>query len=66
MSGAWSRFVAAVVLVIAAVGMVAGTANAVPKPHGHGRYDLGILGFNYGDPFRLKGAEAESILSRSR
>jgi len=39
------------------------TTHAAPKPHGPGRYDLGILGFNDGDPFRLKGAEAESILS---
>lgn len=41
----------------------AGAAHAAPKPHAQGRYDLAILGFNDGDPFRLKGAEAESILT---
>lgn len=35
---------------------------SAPKPHPPGRYDLSILGFNDGDPFRLKGAEAEAIL----
>jgi hypothetical protein len=43
---------------------LATTAHAAPKPRAHrGEYDLSILGFNDGDPFRLKGAEAESILS---
>ena len=41
----------------------AAAALAAPKPHAPGRYDLAIIGFNDGDPFRLKGAEAESILT---
>lgn len=53
--------VAGLALTVVMVG--ASVAQAAPKPHSPGRYDLGILGFNDGDPFRLKGAEAESILT---
>ncbi|MFO0750907.1 MAG: hypothetical protein U1F43_35330 [Myxococcota bacterium] len=39
-------------------------ALAAPKPKAyHGVYDLDILGWNDGDPYRLRGAEAEAILS---
>jgi len=38
--------------------------SAAPKPKAYrGVYDLDILGWNEGDPYRLKGAEAEAILS---
>lgn len=40
------------------------TTHAAPKPKVHrGQYDLSILGFNDGDPYRIKGAEAEAVLT---
>lgn len=39
-------------------------AHAAPKPKAHrGQYDLSILGFNDGDPYRIKGSEAEAVLT---
>ncbi len=38
-------------------------AGAAPKPKPHsGQYNLDILGFNEGEPYRLEGAEAEAVL----
>ncbi len=49
---------------LAAVCLLAASASAAPRPKPHeGEYDLAILGFNDGDPFRMKGAEAEALLS---
>ena len=51
-------------LVAAVILASPGPATAAPKPKIHrGQYDLSILGFNDGDPFRIKGAEAEAVLT---
>ncbi|MBL8787788.1 MAG: hypothetical protein JNJ59_22995 [Deltaproteobacteria bacterium] len=60
-----ARVAGALALGLCLVGALGVTtpASAKPKPKTHqGQYDLGILGFNDGDPFRLKGAEAEAVL----
>lgn len=48
------------------LGIVGSSAAAVgaprPKPYS-GSYDLDILGFNDGDPYRLRGASAEAVLA---
>lgn len=52
--------------VLALLTLMLGTsaAFAAPKPKVHrGQYDLSILGFNDGDPYRIKGAEAEAVLT---
>ncbi|MGM0575468.1 MAG: tetratricopeptide repeat protein [Myxococcota bacterium] len=39
-------------------------ASAAPRPNAYsGRYDLDILGFNDGGPYRLRGAAAEAVLA---
>jgi len=44
--------------------LLALTVVAAPRPKAyHGVYALDILGWNDGDPYRLRGAEAEAILS---
>ncbi|MCC6625050.1 MAG: hypothetical protein IT385_27630 [Deltaproteobacteria bacterium] len=44
--------------------LVALAVVGAPKPKAyHGSYTLDILGWNDGDPYRLRGAEAEAILS---
>lgn len=47
-----------------ALGLFGGAAQAAPKTKApRGVYDLSIFGFNEGEPYRLKGAEAEAILT---
>ncbi|HRE90350.1 MAG TPA: hypothetical protein PK095_14555 [Myxococcota bacterium] len=54
----------AALLATLALTLVAPAAMAAPKPKVHrGQYDLSILGFNDGDPYRIKGAEAEAVLT---
>lgn len=52
------------VLVLVMVGSLTLEARSAPKPKtGRPGYNLDIHGFNDGDPYRLRGAEAEAVLN---
>jgi hypothetical protein len=51
-------------LILAATLSVATTVSGAPRPRqDSGRFDLDILGFNEGGPYRLEGAAAEAVLA---
>ena len=53
--GAW--------LLLAALALLPGVSHAGPKTRREfQQYDLSVLGFNDGDPYRVKTSEAEGLL----
>ncbi len=59
---AWAATLVAVAAL--AVPALPSPASAAPKPKRQSvRYDLDVLGFNDGEPYRLRGAEAEAVLA---